>query len=62
MKLKSWMKKHNLRVVPIAELIGVSVDAVYAWFNDPHRMPRAHTMKRIRSITGGKVQPKDFWA
>ena len=62
MKLKAWMTKYDLRVAPIAELLGVSVDAVYSWLNMARRVPRPATMKRIRSLTGGKVSYRDFAA
>jgi transcriptional regulator with XRE-family HTH domain len=64
MKLRAYLKKHNLTYQEFADLIGVRKMTVWHWATDgPHRKtPRPKHLKRIIEATKGKVTYSDFFA
>ena len=61
MKLEKYMRENVLNDAQIAERIGVTKMAVY-WYRRGRRFPRPEVMMKIVEITGGAVQPSDFYA
>ncbi len=63
MKLHDYMKKHGMTNADLAREIGVSNEAVrlYKRRQHPKRIPSAEVMRRIVRVTGGAVQPNDFY-
>lgn len=64
-KLALWMFERNLRAPDIADLIGVSSEAVRKYclpYDDVSRqVPGLAILEKIVALTGGEVRPADFY-
>jgi transcriptional regulator with XRE-family HTH domain len=62
MKLKTYLKKNKITQAEFAASIGVSKQAVVWWVskNDHRRRPNTENLRKIKSITKGKVTANDF--
>lgn len=58
MKLRCWLKIHNLTEAEFAVSIRVSQSSVSRYVAG--RMPRRNVMSRIVAATGGRVTANDF--
>ena len=58
-KLARYMKRHKLSDIAMAELIGVSRQAVYN-YRVGARTPKQAVMRRIREVTNGRIKADDF--
>lgn len=65
MKLKEYIETSGDTVAQYADLIGISVRAVWRYMLPPHdpraQIPHRAVMRRIFIQTGGKVRPDDFY-
>jgi transcriptional regulator with XRE-family HTH domain len=61
MLLRDYLDRHNIAVATFAERLDVSVATVYRYLAGDRR-PRAELMARICELTGGRVQPNDWFA
>lgn len=59
MKIRSYLKKHNLTQEEFAKKVGVSPGAVWQWINGESRVdPRR--VRKIEAITEGEVSRHDL--
>lgn len=61
MQLREYLADQKLTIPAFADLIGVKVQTVHRYVNG-ERLPRREVMDKIKAVTGGKVQPNDFFA
>jgi predicted transcriptional regulator len=59
MKLKIWLKTHEVKVIDFAKSINVTKQAVYKWL-DSSTFPRRNVLSKILKATNGDVTPVDF--
>jgi transcriptional regulator with XRE-family HTH domain len=59
--LRDWRKLQAKPVQALAEQIGVTVQAWYDW-EKGRRVPSRDLMPKLVQLTGGAVQPNDFYA
>lgn len=59
-RLKQWLKEHNITGAQFAEMMGVRQSAVSMWLTG-ERFPSRENIQKIVELTGGKVQPNDFY-
>jgi len=59
LKLKSWLKANEIKVIDFAKSIGVTKQAVYKWL-ELSAFPRHHVLGKILKATNGDVTPVDF--
>jgi len=59
LKLKTYLKRNEIRVVRFAERLGVTKQAVYKWL-ELSAFPRHHVLGKILKATNGDVTPVDF--
>ena len=60
MKLKTYIEAQGLNTVSFGKLLETTSIAVSRYCNGD-RIPKKDIMKRIVAITGGQVQPNDFY-
>ena len=60
MTLDEHIKRTGVKNAEFARLIGVSGEAVRR-YREGARIPSAEVMRRIVRVTGGAVQPNDFY-
>jgi DNA-binding transcriptional regulator YiaG len=60
MNLARYLKRNGLSVEQFARQVDASTQAVRYWTAGDH-VPSPTYMRRIQLITGGKVQPNDFF-
>jgi transcriptional regulator with XRE-family HTH domain len=60
MDLRCYLDAHAISTAHFAADVGVSVQTIHRYLNGD-RMPRREVMERIACVTGGKVQPNDFF-
>lgn len=60
MQLKEWIKKSGKTQQDVADVLGVAQGLVSSWCNG-ERLPRPENMAKIVELTGGEVQPNDFY-
>lgn len=61
MHLRRYLANFGISVATFADTIGVTVQAVHRYVNG-ERIPNRDVMERIALVTGGKVQPNDFYS
>ena len=61
MTLKDFLKNKKISIEAFAREIGLSYAAVRQYTN-AGRVPKPKVMRRIINVTGGTVQPNDFFA
>ncbi len=61
MTLSEFLKQRDLTITCFAKMIGVTAPAAWRYCNG-ERIPRPITMRRIVEVTGGAVQPQDFYS
>lgn len=66
MKLADWLKSKNISVDDFAGMVSVRRQSVYRWIDDDKPdtervRPGPRQMALIVEVTGGDVQPNDFW-
>lgn len=61
MDLRTYIDREKLTPTQFAALIRVSVAAFHRYLLG-ERIPRPEIMERITTVTGGEVQPNDFYA
>ena len=59
MKLKTYLKRNEIRVVRFAESLSVTKQAVYKWI-EGSTFPRRDVLSKILKATNGDVTPIDF--
>lgn len=59
-QLKKWLKEKNMTGAQFAELLGVAQAAVSMWLTG-ERFPSRRNIQKIVELTGGEVQPNDFY-
>ena len=59
MKLKTYLKINEIRVITFAQRLGVTKQAVYKWI-EGSTFPRHDVMWKIITATSGNVMPLDF--
>jgi transcriptional regulator with XRE-family HTH domain len=59
-RLKQWLKEKNMTGAQFAELLGVAQAAVSMWLTG-ERFPSRRNIQKIVELTGGEVQPNDFY-
>jgi predicted transcriptional regulator len=59
MKLKRWLKTHEVKVIDFAWSIDVTKQAVYKWL-EGSAFPRHDALSKILKATNGDVTPVDF--
>ena len=59
-RLKKWLKEKNMTGAQFAELLGVAQAAVSMWLTG-ERFPSRRNIQKIVELTGGEVQPNDFY-
>ena len=60
MKIEEWMQRENKTQQEVADALGVSQGVVSLWLKG-ERLPRPENMQKIVELTGGEVQPNDFY-
>ena len=60
MLLREYLALRGLPIPILADLLGVSVQAVHRYVNG-ERLPRPDVMVKIAEVTGGAVKPNDFY-
>lgn len=61
MKLSAYMRKHDLSIEQLAEMIGdCSVSGLRKWLSE-ERVPRKDQIERINKVTKGEVRADDFY-
>lgn len=60
MNLADYLTQHDVKVPAFASRIGVSSQALHRYL-DGDRRPKPHILERIHQVTGGAVQPNDFF-
>jgi len=60
MQLKEWIKEKEMTQQEVADALGVAQGLVSSWCNG-ERLPRPENMAKIVELTGGEVQPNDFY-
>jgi len=58
MKLRDWLKKHEMTQADFAKGIGVSKSTVTYWLNGKQG-PNRNTHKRIKEFTNGAVTQEE---
>ena len=58
MRLREWLKKHEMTQSHFAKAIGVSKSAVTYWLNGKQG-PNRNTYKRIKEFTNGAVTQEE---
>lgn len=61
MRLKEYLKKHNISMSATAKTLGVSYEIVRRYCNGMS-IPRRELLLKICEWSGGKVRPSDFYA
>lgn len=63
MKLSEWFERPETGLTPkeLAAALKVTEEAVRLWTKGG-RIPRPELMRQIETITGGQVQPNDFFS
>lgn len=59
-KLKAWRVAQDRSVSALAKEIGCSRVAWYDW-EEGRRVPQARFMEKLHDLTGGAVEPNDFY-
>ena len=59
MRLNEWIAANDMTMAAFAALIGVEAASVTRYANGD-RIPRREIMRRITSVTDGKVTANDF--
>jgi transcriptional regulator with XRE-family HTH domain len=59
-RLKKWLKENNITGAQFAEKLGVAQSAVSMWLTG-ERFPSRENIQKIVELTGGEVQPNDFY-
>lgn len=59
-RLKKYLKEHGITGAQFAEMLGVAQAAVSMWLTG-ERFPSRRNIQKIVEITGGEVQPNDFY-
>lgn len=60
MQLKEWIEKNEKTIKEVADTLGVSEMNVYRYIAGSN-IPRPENMAKIVELTGGEVQPNDFY-
>jgi transcriptional regulator with XRE-family HTH domain len=60
MRLRQYLTARKIPIAVFAARIGVSTQAVHRYVSG-ERLPRRDVMERIQAVTGGAVQPNDFF-
>lgn len=60
MNIKDWIEKEKKTQQEVADALGVTQCLVSLWCNG-ERLPRPENMQKIMDLTGGEVQPNDFY-
>jgi DNA-binding transcriptional regulator YdaS (Cro superfamily) len=60
MRLSQYLAENDIGKAAFADLIGVSIQAVYRYANG-ERIPTPDIMRQIKAATEGKVTPNDFY-
>ena len=60
MQLRQYLDKHETDVLSFADSIGVTAQTVYRYLAGD-RLPHRDVMERICRVTGGAVQPNDWF-
>jgi len=60
MRLRQYLTENEIGIAAFAELIGVSFQAVHRYTRG-ERIPTPEIMRQIKTVTGGKVTPNDFY-
>jgi len=60
MRLRQYLSDKDITIPAFAAQIEVSVQSVHRYVNG-ERLPRPEVMERIKSATGGLVEPNDFY-
>lgn len=60
MQLKEWIEKNGKTIKEVADTLGVSEMNVYRYIAGSN-IPRSENMAKIVDLTGGEVQPNDFY-
>jgi transcriptional regulator with XRE-family HTH domain len=60
MQLKEWIEKNGKTIKEVADALGVSEMNDYRYIAGSN-IPRPDRMQKIVELTGGEVQPNDFY-
>lgn len=60
MDLEQYLKKHKIKQTEFAQQLGVTPTCISRWIRKI-RLPRLAMMKKIITLTGGKVTAADFY-
>lgn len=60
MTLEEYRKAHGITLTAFARMVGVAHSTVLRW-ETKESLPSRWRMERIQAVTGGAVQPNDFW-
>lgn len=60
MLLKDYIEQHGVRVVFLAEQVGVTRDCIYKYMSGERRPKDREILLRIAKVTRGLVKAKDF--
>ena len=60
MKLSDYLAQDGVSIFALAEMVGVTPQAIYRWA-DGSRRPRAGALEKLVVATKGQVQPNDFY-
>ena len=61
MKLSIWRKAQGLTLAEVAKRIGVT-EVTLSRYERGERIPAREIMPKIAAVTGGAVQPNDFYS
>ncbi|MCR9256203.1 MAG: helix-turn-helix transcriptional regulator [Alphaproteobacteria bacterium] len=61
MKLADWIRAQNLTLSEVGRACGVDNHSNFRRYVTGKTIPRPETMARIVEVTGGAVQPNDFY-
>lgn len=61
MKLAEYLEKNNITQAEMANLLGISQQAIDKYINKG-TVPRKLVMNRLVELTGNKVKAQDFYA
>jgi len=59
LKLKTYLKRNEIKVIDFSKSIGVTKQACYKWL-DESAFPRHDVLSKILKATNGDVTPVDF--
>ena len=60
LKLQDWMTANDYSVHDVAKAVEVAPHSVANWLAEKN-VPNSTTMRRIIELTGGEIQPNDFF-